>query len=102
MKKHCRIYNEPPPLSEDPTVAQYQKFLVKLQKHLEIYNNFINKTEHDKSLVSSSQTRASRFERLFMNSLIGLVACYNSLMLEMPEREWNAKFSLKNGTAGGN
>ena len=40
--------------------------------------------------------------RLFMNSLIGLVACYNSLMLEMPEREWNAKFSLKNGTAGGN
>ena len=33
------------------------------------YNNFINKTEHDKSQAKGIQMRASRFERLFMNSL---------------------------------
>ena len=60
MKKHCRIYNEPPPLSEDPTVAQYQKFLVKLQKHLEIYNNFINNAVFSK-ILNIKECKASEY-----------------------------------------
>ena len=41
MKKHCRSYNIPPPLSSDPQVAEYQEFLIKTQKHLKVYEFLI-------------------------------------------------------------
>lgn len=50
LKKRCRTYTDPPPLSSDPVVADYQKFFTILQKHLNIYNHFIEKAIETKIL----------------------------------------------------
>ena len=48
MRRHCRIFNEIPILSEDRKIAEFQKFFMSIQKHLKVYEYFI------KSAVSSS------------------------------------------------
>ena len=54
MKRHCRLYNQPPKLSDDPMIAAYQEFFVKLQKHLKVYEYFIESSASQKILKLSS------------------------------------------------
>lgn len=42
MKKHRRILGDSPNLSENSTVAYFQKFLMKLQKNLQVYEYFLS------------------------------------------------------------
>lgn len=53
MRRHCIVYNIPPSLSSNPTIARYQTFLNKLLKHPKIYENFI------KQSISSSILKPS-------------------------------------------
>ncbi|OMJ82637.1 hypothetical protein SteCoe_16618 [Stentor coeruleus] len=60
LKKRCRTYTDQPPLSSDPIVADFQKFFTVLQKHLNIYNAFIEKAIENK-ILKSIELKASDY-----------------------------------------
>lgn len=52
MKKHKRIITESPTLSDDPTIAIFQKFLIKLQKNWSIYDYFLDTAINSRVLTA--------------------------------------------------
>jgi hypothetical protein len=53
MKRHLRAFSESPKLSDDPSTAFFQRFLLKLQKHWQIYEILINQSFSKKVLIQS-------------------------------------------------
>lgn len=61
MKRHCRLYNEEPKLSEDPSVAIFQSFFMKIQKHLNVYDYLISSAISSNILNECTCTPASYY-----------------------------------------
>lgn len=60
MKKHCSIFNQPLNYSADPQVADFQMFLIKLQKNYPAYEAFLKAAE-TKKLIKLKECKAVEY-----------------------------------------